>query len=135
MLVNKRNNYRTRGSQMIEAVAVGTVIIVIAMALIDMIVMVLANGVNDSAAKNAARAAASQPSLAKAVAAAQNSLKENHKNSTGFITELTLKSVDYIPNKTVSATTKMHVSLPIPVPGIGASYTFLAQATEPVVAH
>lgn len=124
-----------RGSQMIEAVAVGTIIIVIAMALIDLIVMVLANGVNDGAAKNAARAAASQSSLAKAVEAAQNSLKENKKGNAGFITELSLKSLDYVPKQTVSATTKMHVSLPIPVPGIGASYTFLAQATEPVVAH
>jgi Flp pilus assembly protein TadG len=126
---------KRRGSQLIEAVAVGTVLIVIAMALIDLIVMVLANGVNDAASKNAARAAANQNSFPKALTAAKNAVQDNKKSSAGFITSLTLQSIDYDPGKTVSAKTKMEVSLPIPVPGVGSSYTFMAQDTEPIVAH
>lgn len=130
-----RINRRRRGSQMVEALAVGTIIIVIAMALIDLIVMVLANGVNDAAAKNAARAAASQSTMPKAVAAARNAVGEHKKSNAGFITDLILQSVDYVPGSTVSCKTKMNVALPIPVPGIGGNYTFMAQSTEPIVAH
>lgn len=133
--LSDRIKRRKRGSQMVEALAVGTIIIVIAMALIDLIVMVLANGVNDTAAKNAARAAASQSSLPKAVAAARNAVGDSKKTSAGFITSLILQSVDYVPGSTVSCKTKINVALPIPVPGIGGNYTFMAQSTEPIVAH
>lgn len=118
---------------MIQAVGVGTIIIIIAMALIDLIVMVLANGINDAAAKNAARAAASQPTFDKAVKAAENSLKDS--KPSGFITSLTLQSVDYDLKNIVSCKTKMEISLPIPVPIVGGNYVFMAQATEPIVAR
>lgn len=121
-----------QGSLLIQAVAVGTIIIVIAMALIDLIVMVLANGVNDAAAKNAARAAASQPTLDQAVAAAKNAVQEN--KPSGFITSLTVQSVDYDPKNIVSCKTKIEITLPIPVPIVGGNYVFMAQATEPIVA-
>lgn len=124
---------RSCGSGLIEAVSVGFIIIVIAMALIDLIVMVLANSVNDAAAKNAARAAAGQASLPKAVAAARNALQDS--KPSGFITGLVLQSVDYDPKNTVSCKTRMEVRLPIPVIGIGSNYTFIAQATEPIVAR
>lgn len=134
MPVNPRKlRRRKQGSLMIQAVGVGTIIIIIAMALIDLIVMVLANGINDSAAKNAARAAASQSTLPKAVAAARNALQDS--KPSGFITSLTLQSVDYDPKNIVSCKTKMEISLPIPVPIVGGRYVFMAQATEPIVAR
>lgn len=134
MLGNRRCLRRRKtGSLMIQAVGVGTIIILIAMALIDLIVMVLANGVNDAAAKNAARAAASQPTLGQAVAAARNSIQEN--KPSGFIRSLTLQSVDYDPKNIVSCKTKIEITLPIPVPIVGGNYVFMAQATEPIVAR
>jgi hypothetical protein len=127
---------RRRGEQglgLIESVVMGSVIILIAMVLIDLIVMVLANGVNDAAAKNAARAAAGQSTLPKAVEAARNAVQEN--KPSGFISSLILQSVDYDPKKNVSCITKMEIRLPIPVPVVGGSYVFMAQATEPIVAR
>jgi len=123
-----------RGEGLIGAIAIGFLLIVIAMALIDLLVMVLANGANDAAAKNAARAAASQNTMPKAVAAARNAVQDK-RMSTGFISSLSIQSVDYDPKNTVTCKTKMEVRLPIPVPGIGSSYTFMAQSTEPIVAH
>lgn len=134
MLDKRRKSRRTkRGSLLIQAVAVGSLLIVIAMALIDLIVMVLANGVNDAAAKNAARAAAGQSTMDNAVIAARNAVQE--KKPSGFITSLILQSVDYDPKKNVSCKTKMEISLPIPVPIVGSKYVFMAQATEPIVAR
>jgi hypothetical protein len=120
---------------MAEALTIGIFILMIALALIDLIVMVMANSVNDAAAKNAARAAANQPDYPRALRAAQNSISGRDGKSASFITSLILQKLDYSDRNIVSCTTKMELNLPIPVPGIGGKFVFLAQATEPIVAH
>jgi hypothetical protein len=124
-----------RGSQLAESLVIGIFILMITLALIDLIVMVLANSVNDGAAKNAARAAASQADYPKALQAAQNAVNGPKRNATTFITALALQKMDYSDHNIVSCTTKMELKLPIPVPGIGANFVFMAQATEPIVGH
>lgn len=133
MLRHKRGQ---RGSQLAEALSIGIFILMITLGLIDLIVMVMANNVNDAAAKNAARAAANQPDYPKAFQAAQDSLKGNGKGkSSTFVTALILQKLDYSDGNTVSCTTRMELKLPIPVPGIGANYVFMAKDTEPILVH
>jgi hypothetical protein len=124
-----------RGSQLAEALVIGIFILMIALALIDLVVMVLANSVNDAAAKNAARAAANQPNYDKALEAAQNAVNGRKDKTASFITSLILQTLDYSDHNIVSCTTKMDMKLPIPVPGMGGNFTFMAKATEPIVAH
>jgi hypothetical protein len=124
-----------QGSQLAEALVIGIFILMITLALIDLIVMVMANSVNDAAAKNAARAAANQADYPTAWQAAQNAVKGPRGNSASFITTLILQKMDYSDHNNVSCTTKMQLKLPIPVPGIGGTFNFMAQATEPIVGH
>jgi Tfp pilus assembly protein PilV len=135
MRCHSRERRAQRGSQLAEALVIGIFILMIALALIDLIVMVMANNVNDATAKNAARAAANEPTYPKALEAAQRAVKGRKGQSSGFISSLILQKLDYTDNNIVSATTKMELQLPIPVPGIGGRFEFLAQATEPIVAH
>jgi hypothetical protein len=123
-----------RGSQFVEAVAIGIFILMITLGLIDLVVIVMANSVNDAAAKNAARAAANQPDRRKAVEAALNAVN-GRKGQIGFINALILQDLAYEDHNIVSCTTKMDLKLPVPVPGMGGNIQFMAQATEPIVAH
>jgi len=122
-----------RGSGIVEAVTIGVVLIALTLALIDLVVIVMANGVNDTAAKNAARAAANENTGDGAYAAAQTSV--NSLKPAGFVSSLTLSTVDYTPGGVVTCRTKIEVKLPVPVPGIGATFLFVAQATEPILTH
>lgn len=124
-----------RGSQLAEALAIGIFILVITLGLIDLIVMVMANSANDAAAKNAARAAANQASYPKALQAAQTSLNGRKASASSFITSIILQKLDYSDKNIVSCTTKMELKLPIPIPGVGGNFVFMAQDTEPIVAH
>jgi Tfp pilus assembly protein PilX len=135
MLCHSLKRRGQRGSQLAEALTVGIFILIIALGLIDLIVMVMANSVNDAAAKNAARAAANQPDYPKALQAAQNAVNGGKRQHASFITALVLQKMDYADKKIVSCTTKMEMKLPIPVPGIGGDFEFLAQSTEPIVAR
>lgn len=130
---DKTHNARRRnqGSLLVQACFIGLVIIIVAMALIDLIVMVLANGVNDTAAKSAARAAAAQNTFATAYNAAKNAVQETKQS--GFIDSLILQGIDYDPGNIVSCRTKIEITLPIPVPIVGGHYVFMAQDTEPIV--
>jgi Tfp pilus assembly protein PilV len=128
------HNRGQRGSQLAEALVAGIIILMITLALIDLIVMVLANNANDAAARNAARVAANQPDYPRALQAAQNSLNGRAKVGS-FITALILQKVDYSEHNIVSCTTKMDLKLPVPVPGIGSNFVFMAKDTEPIVGH
>jgi hypothetical protein len=134
MLCHSLKQRGQRGSQLVEALSIGIFILMITLALIDLLVIVMANSTNDAAAKNAARAAANQPDHARAVQAAENAVNSRQRK-TGFISALILQAVDYEDHKIVSCTTKMELKLPIPIPGIGGNMIFMAQATEPIVAH
>lgn len=123
---------RSQGSGLVEAVAIGILIMVITLALVDLIVLVLANGINDTAAKNCARAAANHKEQSKQIQAAENSLKGS--KASGFITKLTIKDL-YPKGGNITCITEMRLKLPVPVPGVGADFVFVAQDTEPIVAQ
>ncbi len=121
-----------RGSGLIEAILAATILVPIALFLLDLTVMIIANSMNDTAAKNAARAAANQPNGGAAHAAAQKALATFQ--ASAIVKSLAISEF-YYPSKgvgSVSVVTVMEVKLPVPVPGF-AGYTFKAGDVEPIV--
>ncbi|MBX9669193.1 MAG: hypothetical protein K2X93_16330 [Candidatus Obscuribacterales bacterium] len=110
----------------------GIVIVLVVMALVDMIFLVLANSLNDTAVKNAARAAANQKSSDKAKDAAKKALST--MRCPPYVSRLVLEKVNYVDNDVVTCNTRMVVKLPVPVFGIASEYEFVGQDTEPIVA-
>lgn len=125
-------NRAKRGSGLIEAILAATILVPIALFLLDLTVMIIANSMNDTAAKNAARAAANQPNGTAAYKAAEKALASFQAST--IVKSLALSEFDY-PAKgvgSVSVVTVMEVKLPVPVPGF-AGYTFKAGDVEPIV--
>ena len=125
-------NRAKRGSGLIEAILAATILVPIALFLLDLTVMIIANSMNDTAAKNAARAAANQPKGDPAYKAAEKALATFQASS--IVKSLAIKGFDY-PAKgvgSVSVVTEMEVRLPVPLPGF-TSYTFRAGDVEPIV--
>ncbi len=119
----------TRGSSFVEAILVAMILIPLALCMLDLIMLVIANSINDQAAKNAARAAANQPSGDEAYSAAQNAMKTVH--TSNVIKSIKLIEIEY--NKdTVSCKTEVVVQLPVPFPGWSV-VTFQARDVEPVL--
>lgn len=108
---------------------VAMILIPIALCLLDLIMLVVANSINDQAAKNAARAAANQPGGEEAFTAAQNAMKTVH--TSNVIKSIKLIDIDYNKNS-VSCTTEILVQLPVPFPG-WSEVTFQARDVEPVL--
>lgn len=130
-----RKGRKKRGTSLVEAIVAAIIIVPVALFLLDLSVLVLANSINDKAVKNAARAAANQPDGASAWQAANVSLASFR--SSPIVKSLTIKSFSFPPSnalETVSCTTKMEVKLPVPFPGFN-NITFLARAEEPIVGH
>jgi Flp pilus assembly protein TadG len=124
---------RTRkGSGIIEAVSVAIVLIMVAITMLDLIVLIIANSMNDTAAKNAARAAANQADGSTAEDAANKAL-ESFRSST-LVTSLVLDDIQYAKatKDGVMVQTKMIVHLPMPFPG-WSEMTFIAKDVEPIV--
>lgn len=122
-----------RGQSFIEAVCAAFIIIPLALCLLDLIVLVVANSMNDTAAKNCARAAANQPDGGKAFDAANKAVNSFH--SSALVQSLVLQKMDYPdPDNAdaVSCTTRMKVHMPMPWPGLEI-ITFDAKAVEPIV--
>ncbi len=125
---------RTRkGSGLIEAVTAAIILVPLALAMLDLIMVVIANCLNDTAVKNAARAAANQGDGTSALNAAQNALEKFAASQIIKGIELEISGFDYPANKeAVTVETKMTVHLPVPVPGFG-SIDFMAKDVEPIV--
>lgn len=125
-------NRAKRGSGLIEAILAATILVPIALFLLDLTVMIIANSMNDTAAKNAARAAANQPNGTAAHDAAEKALASFQAST--IVKSLALSEFDYPPKGvgSVSVVTVMEVKLPVPVPGF-AGYTFKAGDVEPIV--
>ena len=120
-----------RGSGLAEAAVAAIFLIPIALAIIDMIFVVIANSMNDTACKNAARAAANQTNGSLAKDAALKSLSSFHKSA--IIPSIKLISLDIPPTQdSVTCKTQLVVVLPVPVPGY-SQVTFNAAAIEPIV--
>lgn len=124
---------RSRGSGLAEAAVAATFLIPLALGLLDIIFIVIANSINDTACKNAARAAANQVNGNLAKDAALKSL--NSFQPSQIIPSLELVSLD-IPKTadSVACKTKILVVLPVPVPGC-SKLTFMANAVEPIVVN
>ena len=127
--LDRRYRRNKRGSQLTEAVLAAFILIPVALGMLDMIVVVIANSINDSAVKNAARAAANQTNGGLAVQAEQSALSSFKKSS--IVKSLTIDDLQ-LDKENVTCTTKMEVHLPVPIPGC-ADVTFKARASEPVV--
>jgi hypothetical protein len=127
--IRTRRNHR--GDAIIEAVTIAIVLIPVALCLLDLIVVVIANNMNDTAAKNAARAAANQGDKPSAQAAAEKALESFHQSS--IIESIEIEHFKYPQKKDkVTVQTKMKVRLPIPFPGYN-DLTFMAKDVEPIV--
>lgn len=123
--------YRTkRGTSLIESITVAIVLVPIALVILDLIVLVIANNMNDTAAKNAARAGANQGTGSDAVAAAKNSLSKLGNSS--IVQSIEIQNLVYQKNDSVLCQTKMVVRLPVPFPGM-SNLTFTAQDVEPIL--
>lgn len=127
----KRTERSRRGQVFVEAITAAFVLIPIALFALDLIVVVMANSMNDTAVKSAARAAANQKDSGAAQAAAVQALQSFHNSS--IIAFLGLDgSVDYSGADAVTVKTKMVVNLPVPIPGY-SQVTFRAADAEPIV--
>jgi Flp pilus assembly protein TadG len=139
IIKNKQNHAQTirqrkprsmRGTSMIEAVTAAFVLVPIALCLVDLGMVVVANSMNDTAAKNAARAAANQTDGGSATLAAKGSLQAIN---SPIVKSIDVETLDYVLNDSVTVQTKMIVHLPVPFPGL-SDITFMAQDVEPIVA-
>jgi Flp pilus assembly protein TadG len=118
-----------KGQGITEAVAAAFILIPIALCLFDFLVVIIANSMNDTACKNAARAAANQPTTKTAGDAAALSLQSLH---SPLISNIAMPNVTYTPGVAVSVTTRITVHLPVPFPGY-SDLTFDASDVEPIV--
>lgn len=118
-----------RGSGLAESVVAAIVLIPIALCLLDLIVLVNANAMNDTAAKNAARAAANQPEGGLAKEAALSAISSFRASS--IVNKIDLTDLLYDGNS-VTCQITMKVHLPVPFPGLN-DLTFVASDTEPVL--
>ncbi len=122
-----------KGQGLTEAVTAAIVLIPLALCLMDFMVLIMANSMNDTIVKNAARAAASQDTEAHALEAAKNSIKSYHPSGIIQQDSLLLSGFLYDGAKgSVTAQTTMTVHLPMPFPGI-SDMTFHAKDVEPIV--
>ncbi len=126
----KKNSRARKGSNLAESAVAAIILIPIALAILDLIVLVSANSMNDTAAKNAARAAANQADQPTAGEAAANALSTFHKSS--IITNIDVV-LQWTPDQ-VTCVTTMKVHLPVPFPGF-SDLVFTAKDVEPVIAQ
>ncbi|MCC7532149.1 MAG: hypothetical protein IT342_26840 [Candidatus Melainabacteria bacterium] len=115
---------------MIEAALGALILIPIALAIVDLITIVIANSMNDTAVKNCARAGANQPNGNAAQLAGEKALA-TFKQS-GIVKSLVLDELTWAENGVCTAKTIMVVKMPVPLAGF-SEMTFNGKATEPVV--
>lgn len=122
-----------QGQGFIEVLVMTMAIIPIALFMMDAMVVVSTNVVNDTAAKNAARAAANQSDGSSAKSAALKALQAFKPSP--IIASVQLDDFQYpLSKEGVTVRTKMEIKLPAPLPGY-STLTFLARDIEPIVAQ
>jgi hypothetical protein len=117
-----------QGQSTVEAVTAAIVIVPIALCLFDLLVVIIGNSMNDTACKNACRAAANQPDVGSGFNAANMSLTAVHSPLLNNISLLTLT----MQNGVVKAKTQASIHLPVPFPGY-SDLVFQAEDVEPQV--
>lgn len=118
-----------RGQSIIEAVTAAIVIVPIALCLFDLLVVIIGKSMNDTACKNAARAAANQPDGNSATQAALVSLTAVH---SPLLNNIKLQNLEYNANVSVTCMTRASVHLPVPFPGY-SDLIVDTQDVEPIV--
>jgi len=118
-----------RGQGIAEAVTAAIILVPIALCLFDFLVVVIVNSMNDTACKNAARAAANTPNGTDAHTAAVKSLMTVHNP---FLASIEVEECTYDGPATVLVKTRAVMNLPVPFPGY-QTLTFIAQDVEPIV--
>ena len=126
----QRKQNRTRGASLIEAALGALILVPIALLIVDIMCLVFANSVNDTCAKNCARAGANQPNGGAANAAAEKALATFQKS--GIIKSIVLSDLTYQEGGNCTCVTDMVVNLPVPFPGF-TSANFRNRAVEPIV--
>jgi len=122
-----------KGQGFVEAITAAMILIPLALCLLDLIVLVIANQMNDTIVKSAARAAANQGDSNTAWQAAQTSVGSFQKSSFVESVSLDQGAFSYSNNNTgVTCQTTMVVRLPVPFPGF-ATMTFVAKDVEPIM--
>lgn len=125
-----RSRRSRRGVSLIEAALGALILIPIALLIVDLIAIVIANSMNDTAVKNCARAGANQPNPQSAGEAADKVLATFQQS--GIVKSLTLEDLAYTENEVCTARTTMVVRVPVPFPGLN-EITFRGMAVEPIV--
>ena len=124
-----RNTKRgTKGNCFIECVLGGALLIPIALCMLDLGTLVLGAELNDSLARQAARAAANEQSQTLAEAAAE---KAKDPYAPSQLTEFSVDNVAYTADS-VSVKTSVQITVPFQFPFLSGE-TLVAQATMPVV--
>ncbi len=126
------NRRKTKGVGLVETIVMAIVLIPVTLFFLDLIVLVLANSINDSACKNAARVAANQRTFNDAITASEKAVAAYSKNS--IVRSLKILTMDYdeAGHTKVAVTTEVKVHMPIPFPGY-SDFTFLAKDVEPII--
>ncbi len=131
MLFPRRKQRSRNGASLIESALAALILIPIALAVVDLMCIVAANSMNDTACKNAARAGANQPTGPLAQKAADKALATFQ--TSGIVKSIVIDDYNYTGEKgTFSIVTTMVVNPPVPFPGL-SNLTFKARAVEPVV--
>jgi hypothetical protein len=126
-----RINKRARGQALIEAVCTAMILIPLALCLLDIMVLVMANGMNDSCAKSAARSAANQADDITALSAAKKAVSALH--TSAIIKSVSMPGFFYDSGSgKVTVQTQIEVHLPMPFPGL-TDLTFQAKDVEAIV--
>ncbi|MDZ4835175.1 MAG: hypothetical protein SGJ27_15470 [Candidatus Melainabacteria bacterium] len=126
----KRNQ---KGQVFIEVLCGMFILIPIALAALDMMVLVLGNSANDSLAKNCARAAANEQSADKAKQAAMQVINEFPASPLVEKVVLDQSKMTYDAKEEVTVETIITVRIPVVFPAMPSTMDFRARATEPVV--
>lgn len=131
--MRKAGKRNPKGQVFIEVLCGMFVLIPIALAALDLMVLVLGNSANDSLAKNCARAAANEQSEANAKTAAEQVI--SHFPSSPLIEKVILdeSKLTYDSKENVTTETVITVRMPVAFPGMEPKIDFRARATEPVV--
>ena len=131
MSFQRRKKRSKKGASLIEAILAAFILIPIALAFLDVMCLVFANSVNDTAAKNCARAGANQPNVTSASEAATKCLATFQ--TSGIVKSIVIDDLSYEDNLgRCVCTTTMVVNVPVPFPGF-SSMTFTNRAVEPIV--
>jgi hypothetical protein len=126
-----RISRKSRGQALIEAVCTAMILIPIALCLLDIVVLVVANAMNDSCAKTAARSAANQADEVTALSAAKRAVSSLH--TSAIIKQVAMPGFFYDSGSgKVTVQTQIEVHLPMPFPGI-SDLTFQAKDVEAIV--